>query len=400
LKAEAETHAFLIGNQNYKNRCWPILKSPHSDVEVLADILRTSYDYKVSVKMDLTRGEIVDQLEYYKKKLSENDNLLIYYAGHGHLREDGGYWIGIKGKKDSRSDWLHYQVISELLDYEMGMRARHVLIIADSCYAGAAYRGVISSFEKENNENNSQFIERMLQSRSRNILSSGGDQPVVDITFNSQHSVFAKEFLDQLKNNAKYNKKIFAYELWDSIAEDVYTRTMRYIRDAKPPEYKDIPGTGDRGGDFLFNPVSLVKPPIDNGTDSKTSPQKPQKKSGESRFFSTNYGIVVDQKTGLEWLFGPNQDMTWTSARNWVNNQKIDGGRWEMPTKEELKTLYEMKAGAKRVTSLLKVTGHWIWSGEKRDSKNAYYYYYAQGSTGWKNINKSLHTRAIAVRKR
>jgi hypothetical protein len=58
-----------------------------------------------------------------------------------------------------------------------------------------------------------------------------------------------------------------------------------------------------------------------------------------------------------------------------------------------------MKAGEKRITPLLRVTGHWIWSKEKRDSKNAYYYYYAQGSTGWKNINKSLHTRALAVRK-
>jgi hypothetical protein len=399
LNAEAETYAFLIGNQNYKNKCWEILKTPHSDVEVLADILRTSYDYKVTVKMDLTRGEIVDQLEYYKKKLSENDNLLIYYAGHGHLREDGGYWIGIRGKKESRGDWLHYKTISELLDYKMGMNARHVLIIADSCYAGAAYRGVKLAVERKKNENYNRFIERIIQCRSRKILSSGGDQPVVDTTLGSQHSIFAYEFLAQLKKNAKYNHKIFAQELRDSIAPDVFERTMRYIRDAKPPEHKIIYGAGDEGGDFLFNPVSLVGPPIENETDSKASPQKHQKRPAKSRFFATNYGIVVDQKTGLEWLFGPNQDMTWTSARNWVKNQKRDGGRWQMPTKEELKTLYQMKAGEKRITPLLRVTGHWIWSKEKRDSKNAYYYYYAQGSTGWKNINKSLHTRALAVRK-
>ena len=61
-------------------------------------------------------------------------------------------------KKESRGDWLHYKTISELLDYKMGMNARHVLIIADRCYAGAAYRGVKLAVERKKKEN--RFIWR------------------------------------------------------------------------------------------------------------------------------------------------------------------------------------------------------------------------------------------------
>jgi hypothetical protein len=91
------------------------------------------------------------------------------------LRKDGGYWIGVNGKKDSRGDWLHYTTISDLLDKKAGMKAKHVLVIADSCYAGAAYREYNDELKCESDESDAQWIERMVQSHARKILSWGGD---------------------------------------------------------------------------------------------------------------------------------------------------------------------------------------------------------------------------------
>ena len=249
-------HALLIGNQYYKHQKeWKNLSTPHADVDALAYVLKHDFGFNTRVEKDQNRGQIVDLLEDYKNKLSPRDNLLIYYAGHGHLRQDGGYWIGVEGKKNSRSDWIKYTTISDLLDKNAGMEAKHVLVIADSCYAGAAYRNENFSIKREVDESEAQWIERMVQKRVRKILSSGGEQPVVDQLGNNRHSVFANTLLDQLKQIAREKEIKLTYDLFSSIGPDVHHRTMRYLNDAQAPDYKKIPGTGDQGGDFVFKPL-------------------------------------------------------------------------------------------------------------------------------------------------
>jgi hypothetical protein len=131
-------HALLIANQNYIH--WSKLETPYNDVERLKTILEKKYGFKVEVLRDASQDKIVDRLEWYRQNLKSNDNFLLYFAGHGTLRKDGGYWIGIDGNKQSRSKWLHYRTISELIDEDNDMKARHVLVIADSCYAGTILR--------------------------------------------------------------------------------------------------------------------------------------------------------------------------------------------------------------------------------------------------------------------
>ena len=43
-----------------------------------------------------------------------------------------------------------------------------------------------------------------------------------------------------------------------------------------------------------------------------------------------------------------------------------------MPTREELKTLYQKGAGSRNKTPLLETTGWWVWSGETKDSAWAF----------------------------
>ena len=85
--------------------------------------------------------------------------------------------------------------------------------------------------------------------------------------------------------------------------------------------------------------------------------------------------VVYDKNTGLEWLAGPDKDMTWDETKSWVNmeNLTIDRGGWgwRMPTRDELKTLYRKDAGTRNMTTLLKTTGWWIWSGETKGPSSA-----------------------------
>ena len=254
-------HALLIGNEEYNNTdAWGKLGTPHADVDALAKILKNGFDFNVIVKKDLTRGGIVDLIERYKLTLTENDNLLIYYAGHGHLRSDGGYWIGVDGSKTSRSDWLKYTTISDLIDRKDGMKAKHVLIISDSCYAGAAYRSGDNLPEKDEKETEFQWMKRIATTPTRIIITSGGNQPVVDKVGNSEHSVFAEALLSKFESVVANHEIIIGQDLHRQISPEVHHRTKRLLSEAQSPEYKKIPGTGDLGGDFLFKSKSSYLP--------------------------------------------------------------------------------------------------------------------------------------------
>ncbi len=75
-------------------------------------------------------------------------------------------------------------------------------------------------------------------------------------------------------------------------------------------------------------------------------------------------GIVKDTKTGLEWMAGPDRDMSWDEARAWVESLNAGGGGWRMPTMKELKGLYQYGKGSRNMTPLLKTTGYYVWSSQ------------------------------------
>lgn len=110
-------------------------------------------------------------------------------------------------------------------------------------------------------------------------------------------------------------------------------------------------------------------------------------------------GVVYDKNTGLEWLAGADRDTTWDEGRSWVKNLTVAGRGWRMPTREELKTLYQKGAGTRNMTSLLKTTGWWVWSGETKDSSAAWAFGFGHGGReDWDTRSHSYNTRGFAVR--
>ena len=83
-----------------------------------------------------------------------------------------------------------------------------------------------------------------------------------------------------------------------------------------------------------------------------------------SRFITHDNGMVRDNKTGFEWVSGPDKDTSWDEAKSWVESLTVDGGGWRMPTIDELKTFYQEGVGTHNMTPLLKTTGGYVCSGE------------------------------------
>lgn len=236
-----EYHALIIGNQKYKFPLTP-LKTPINDATRLERILKENYGFKTKLLLDATREQIIDSISRYIKKLKENDNLLIYYAGHGIL--DGrGYWQPIGAKVNSPANWISNIDVTDLLER---MKSLHVLIIADSCYSGSITRASFSDLAPELSESERvKWIRIRAQKRSRTAITSGGLEPVIDWV-GGEHSVFAKELLESLASNKDVLDSRALYEKIGAKVAVIADQT---------PEFGRISASSDENGEFYFVPL-------------------------------------------------------------------------------------------------------------------------------------------------
>jgi len=120
----------------------------------------------------------------------------------------------------------------------------------------------------------------------------------------------------------------------------------------------------------------------------------------DGKYCQYSTGVVKDISTGLEWYAGPDKNTNWYEAKSWVENLNVAGGGWRMPTRQELKTLYN-RGGPHNMTALLQFNGWWVWSGETKGSSSAWSFNFYHGYVFWAlPRDKSNDGRGFAVRSR
>ena len=120
----------------------------------------------------------------------------------------------------------------------------------------------------------------------------------------------------------------------------------------------------------------------------------------DGQYVSYDNGIVYDEKTGIEWIAGPDKFVTWDEAKVWVGKLSVDGGGWRMPNKEELTSLYKKGAGERNMTPLIKTTGWRVWSNQLEGDMGAYYFNFYDGDYTWGTRESEGNPRVFAVRSR
>ena len=226
-------YALVIGNNKY--RSIEKLRTAVNDATAVAGLLESKYGFNVTKLINATRADILTALSDLRGTLTERDNLLIFYAGHGWLDQDAdeGYWLPVDATKGNPVNWVSNASISSALK---AMQSKHVLVVADSCYSGKLSRGIRIQAKTPGR------LRRVLERRSRSVMASGGLEPVED--GGGKHSVFAKTFMEVLEQN---NGIIDATELFSKIKRPVM------LNADQTPVYADIRKAGhETGGDFLF----------------------------------------------------------------------------------------------------------------------------------------------------
>ena len=240
-------HALVIGNNAYS--FLPQLDTAVADAEAVAEILGAKYGFEVTLLRDATRYQILSALNQFRANLTEDDNLLVYYAGHGTLDEanNRGNWLPIDAEAENSANWISNVSITDILN---AMSAKHILVVADSCYSGALTRTALAQLDPGMSERERhKWLTTAADLRSRTALTSGGLAPTLD-GGGGGHSVFARAFLDALAAN---DRLLEGQQLHREIAGGVIGAAEQ-VRFQQIPEYAPINHTGHVGGDFLFVP--------------------------------------------------------------------------------------------------------------------------------------------------
>jgi TPR repeat protein len=246
-----EFYALVIGNSNYSQL--ENLDTAAADAKSIADVLSEKYAFKVKLLVDATRKDIIAALYDYTSILKPSDSFLIYYAGHGELdqRDSRGYWLPVDASRNNPGEWIEDQVITR---YAAQFAARHVLIVADSCYSGAMTRNSsvrLTTRDPGDPEKEAQLFSALATLKSRTVLTSGGQQPVLS-DGGGGHSVFARQLLDLLQRNDRVLDGTTLYnDLFNGVTQAAAQFDIR-----QTPQYSQIADAGHGQGDFLFVPTS------------------------------------------------------------------------------------------------------------------------------------------------
>ncbi|HEY0667073.1 MAG TPA: caspase family protein [Sphingobacteriaceae bacterium] len=234
-ESEGRNYCLLIAAQNYSDSAIPSLENPIADAIKLKIVLKNQYAFEDADIITLFNPQATD----IKRKLMElsnlirpEDNLVIFYAGHGIWvdKEKKGYWLMTDAKYNDRSTWLPNK---DVLDLIAKLPARHTLLITDACFSGSVFRtrGLGAGAPVA--------LREMDEKISRVAITSGNDTEVPD------ESVFMKYLVKALsENNERYltAQKMFVTKIIEAVMTETKTE----------PRYGTLESAGHIGGDFIF----------------------------------------------------------------------------------------------------------------------------------------------------
>ncbi|MCI5145344.1 MAG: caspase family protein [Candidatus Electrothrix sp. AR3] len=285
-------HALVIGNQHYRNL--EELNTARTDAGAIAQILKKKYGFEVELLLDADRDRTIWTLAQLSKRINQDqDNLLIYYAGHSSLdkKTGAGYWKPIDAGKNSDMDWISTSLITNIIK---ALHARHVLVMSDAYYNDESLGRA---------KNNRMFVakppeetlRRILEMPSLTVLTSGAQEPIRQP--GAENSLFTQALLNALDQNQNI---LSGSNLFHQIAKNT----------PLSPLYGYLKKTRLDQGDFLLVPKYIQDEKVprrakkwrnpdfthkDNGQKNISQPSA-ERKTAKSPYKLKRYFIVSEPR--------------------------------------------------------------------------------------------------------
>jgi len=238
-----KNYLLAIAIDNYKH----IRKLNNSvrDTDAVVQLLTTRYQFDAPnivrlYNTEANEREIYRELKRLALTLTEEDNLLIYFAGHGVYDEvtKEGFWIPVDAEEGEEADYIGND---KIIRYIKAIKARHIFLMADACFSGSLFE-----------ETRSDLVERLESQQSRWALTSGRNEVVSDGKPGS-HSPFAKSLLSIL------GRKKIKPVLVSDVVQYVKKQTAKRTKTKQVPIGGPLFIPEDKGGEFVFHPREKMK---------------------------------------------------------------------------------------------------------------------------------------------
>ncbi len=284
-------YLLVIGINDYENGLLT-LNNAANDARAFEDLMKTKYGFRNEhifsfYDDEATKDNILDAFDKLYDILTNDDNLVIYFSGHGefHERTQRGYWVTYGSRSKKRGDFL---IESEILDFMRGCKARHILGIADSCYAG-------SIFKKTSDRNLNAYYTKP----SRHFMTAGLLEPVPD-GHPKHHSPFAASLLSALQYNIEPYLSITA--LWNEVQS---TLDLNTTTTPTTPTFEPLRNVGHQGGQYFFILANAtVTPPIGNtSVPPSIEPEEKEEKPAANR-------KALEEFSKLKWSERDSDDLS------------------------------------------------------------------------------------------
>lgn len=150
---------------------------------------------------------------------------------------------------------------------------------------------------------------------------------------------------------------------------------------------------------FVLSKVVVIQPesPHPPTVVMPTPPPPFTPSPSGARYTVSSEGVIHDSHTGLEWLVGPDKYTSYRDAESWVKKSKVAGGGWRMPTRAELRTLFQESVGTRNMDPVFKTTGWWVWA-EPHGWSSAWGFDFRNDLARWHYRTNSRSCRVFAVR--
>ncbi len=236
IQKMGKNYLFAVGINDYVH-C-PKLKNAVKDVQDFIQLLTTKYQFETDNITTLLDAEansrnIQRAFRQLAEKVNAEDNLIIYFSGHGEFDRvfQQGYWIPVDAERGAFDTYLPNSTIRDVLN---AIPSHHTFLIADSCFSGTLFSG------RDANRDISQRLER---DASRWGLTAGRNE-IVDDGKPGTNSPFATKLLDLLEKN---DKALGVAELCAKMMEIVSANADQ------TPRGEPLKVRGHEGGQFYFH---------------------------------------------------------------------------------------------------------------------------------------------------